>query len=95
MAENNLDWESILTQLLFGTKQCVNLFEELQDSRTWSESISDWAVGDRAKINPERLKNNMKKFLKELEKLLSIYGKLKGRMGQKDRAFVSGKARII
>ena len=73
MAENNQDWESILTKLQRDANECINLFETLETARTWAECTSDWVVGDRDKINPVRLLSYMKKFRKEVKTLLSIY----------------------
>ena len=73
MAETNQDWESILTKLQRDANECINLFEELENGRTPGECMSDLVVGDRAKINPERLLIYMKKFQKEVKTLLSIY----------------------
>ena len=73
MAENNQDWESILTKLQRDASECINLFEKLETGRTWAEWTSDWVVGDRDKINPARLLIYMKKFQKEVKTLLSIY----------------------
>ena len=73
MAETNTNWESVLTKLQRDASECINLFEELENGRTWGELTSDWVVGDRAKINPERLLIYMKKFQKEVKTLLSIY----------------------
>ena len=73
MAENNPDWESIFTKLQREASECINLFEELENGRTWGECTSDWVVGDRAKINPARLLSYMKKFREEVKTLLSIY----------------------
>ena len=73
MADNNQDWESIFTKLQRDANECINLFEELENGRTWAECTSDWFVGDRVKINPVRLLSYMKKFKEEVKTLLSIY----------------------
>ena len=73
MAENNPDWESILTKLQLDASECINLFERIETARTWGELRSDRVVGDRGNINPERLLSYVKKFQKEVETLLSIY----------------------
>ena len=80
MAETNQDWESILTKLLKDASECINVFEELKIGRTRSEWTSDWVVGDRAKINPERFLSYMKKFKEEVKNLLSICITLSGKV---------------
>ena len=76
MAESNQDWESILTKLLMDANECVDLFQELETEQTWGEWVSDWVVGERGKINSDKLLHFTKKFKEEVEKLLSICSKL-------------------
>ena len=63
-------------QLLTNTNYCINLFEELECNRSWTEWASDWAVGERNSINVENMLAYLRKLKEDVQSILTVYGGL-------------------
>ena len=76
MAENLADTAAeskSFRQLLTDTNYCINLFEELEYKRNWTQWASDWAVGERDSINVVIVLENLRKLKDTIESVLAAY----------------------
>ena len=55
---------------------CILMFEQLETNRSCWEMLSDWANGERNKIDCENLMKNLEKLKEELLAGIGIYTKL-------------------
>ena len=63
-------------KLLTNTKTCIILFESLEYKRTWTEWVSDWAVGERNSINKDRMTRDLKLLESSVEGVIAAYVEL-------------------
>ena len=66
------DYRTKLTEI----NSCLNLFDELDKRRNFSEWVSDWAVGERRAIDFKSITSNLKKIKSELEKGIKLHSNL-------------------
>ena len=60
-------------KVLTDTKTDINLFENLEYKRNWTELVSDWAVGERDSINKTRMNHDLKLLENSVEGVIAAY----------------------
>ena len=60
-------------QLLTNTNYCINMFEELERNKGWTEWASDWAVGERNSISVENMLAYLIKLKEYVQSILTAY----------------------
>ena len=59
--------------MLTNVNHVLNLLEDLEAGKSWSEYFSDWQIGER--LNVKRMRANLEKVKMELENGMTIYTK--------------------
>ena len=76
------DIKSAYADLLNDIRHTLNLLEDLEMERTWGELVTDWAAGDRNKLNIPRVRKQLNILKEEVGKgsklFTTIFLKLRG-----------------